>query len=35
LPQAEVIVMPDTGHLPMLERPEATAAHYLEFLAGL
>jgi len=35
LPQAEVIVMPDTGHLPMLERPAATAAHYLEFLAEL
>ena len=33
LPQAEVIVMPDTGHLPMLERPTETAAHYLEFLA--
>ncbi|RZV32346.1 MAG: alpha/beta hydrolase [Chromatiales bacterium] len=35
LPQAEVIVMPDTGHLPMLERPAETAALYLEFLAGL
>jgi pimeloyl-ACP methyl ester carboxylesterase len=33
LPQAEVIVMPDTGHLPMLERPAETAAHYLAFLA--
>ena len=33
LPQAIVIVMPDTGHLPMLERPAETAAHYLEFLA--
>lgn len=32
LPQASVIVMEDTGHLPMLERPEETAAHYLEFL---
>ena len=35
LPQAQVIVMPDTGHLPMLERPAATAAHYLKFLAAL
>ena len=35
LPQAEVIVMPDTGHVPMLERPTATAAHYLKFLAAL
>jgi pimeloyl-ACP methyl ester carboxylesterase len=35
LPQAKIIVMPDTGHLPMLERPTATAAHYLEFLAEL
>ena len=34
LPQAEVIVMQDTGHLPMLERPAATAAHVLEFLAA-
>ena len=33
LPQAQVIVMQDTGHLPMLERPAATAAHVLEFLA--
>ena len=35
LPQAEVIVMRDTGHLPMLERPTATAEHYLKFLAQL
>ena len=35
MPQAEVIVMKETGHLPMLERPAATADHYLEFLAGL
>jgi pimeloyl-ACP methyl ester carboxylesterase len=35
LPQAEVIVMPDTGHIPMIERPTETAAHYLAFLAGL
>lgn len=35
LPQAQAIVMQDTGHLPMLERPAETAAHYLEFLAAL
>ncbi len=35
LPQAEVVIMEDTGHLPMLERPAETAAHYLEFLEPL
>lgn len=35
LPQAKFIVMPDTGHIPMIERPTETAAYYLEFLAGL
>lgn len=35
LPQAKVVVMRDTGHIPMLERPQETAAHYLEFLGGL
>lgn len=32
LPQAEVVVMEDTGHVPMLERPSESAEHYLEFL---
>ncbi|RLA34636.1 MAG: alpha/beta hydrolase [Gammaproteobacteria bacterium] len=32
LPQAEVIVMKDTGHLPMIERPADTAEHYLKFM---
>jgi pimeloyl-ACP methyl ester carboxylesterase len=32
LPRAEVIIMEDTGHMPMLERPSDTAAHYLRFL---
>ena len=35
LPQAEVTIMKDTGHLPMLERPTETAAHYLSFLEEL
>jgi len=35
LPQAKVIVMTDTGHLPMLERPTETASNYREFLAEL
>ena len=35
LPQAQIVVMPDTGHIPMLERPTETAAYCLEFLAGL
>jgi len=33
LPQAEVVIMKDTGHIPMLERPAKTAALYLDFLA--
>ena len=32
LPDATVEVMPDTGHLPLLEDPETTAAAYLAFL---
>ncbi len=32
LPQARIVIMDDTGHIPMLERPEETAAHYLKFL---
>ena len=35
LPQAKVVIMEDTGHLPMLERPSETAAHYLEFLENI
>lgn len=33
LKQAEVVVMPDTGHAPMIERPDETARHYQAFLA--
>jgi len=32
LPRAEVVIMKDTGHLPLLERPAATATHYLGFV---
>lgn len=32
LPQAEVVIMKDTGHVPMLERPAETAALYLGFV---
>ena len=32
LPQAEVVIMKDTGHVPMLEKPEKSAQHYLGFI---
>ena len=32
LPQAEVVIMKDTGHVPMIERPAESAAHYLRFV---
>ncbi len=32
LPQAEVVIMKNTGHVPMLERPQETAGHYLGFV---
>lgn len=35
LPNAEVVVMKETGHLPMIERPADTAKHYLGFLRKL
>lgn len=35
MPQAEVVIMKDTGHIPMLERPAETAMHYLQFVGGL
>ena len=35
LPQAQVVIMKDTGHIPMLERPAETARHVLNFLATL
>jgi len=35
LPQAQIVVMKNTGHIPMLERPAETATHYLRFLGSL
>lgn len=35
LDRARVVVMPATGHLPMIERPEACAADFLAFADGL
>lgn len=35
LPQAEIVIMRDTGHIPMLERPAETAEHYRAFLDSL
>lgn len=32
LPQAEVVIMEDTGHIPMLERPAETAEYYRAFI---
>ena len=32
---AQVVIMQDTRHIPMLERPQETAAQYLEFLGSL
>lgn len=35
LPDAQVVIMEDCGHSPMIERPAETADHYREFLAQL
>jgi abhydrolase domain-containing protein 6 len=32
LPDSEIIIMKDCGHLPMLERPQETAQYYVRFL---
>jgi pimeloyl-ACP methyl ester carboxylesterase len=31
----QTVIMKDCGHVPMLERPQETADHYLNFLRGL
>ncbi len=35
IPKATVTIMPGIGHLPMIERPRASAEDYLDFRAGL
>jgi len=35
MPRSQVIIMPDTGHLPMFENPKKTAQDYLKFRASL
>ena len=35
IPQAEVITMPNIGHVPMIEAVKQTAADYKKFRAGL
>ena len=35
LPHASVTIMEQTGHLPMLERPAASAKCYHQFLSSL
>ena len=32
LRKPHVVILPDTGHAPMIERPELTAHHYRAFL---
>ena len=34
MPRTEVVIMKDTGHLPMLEYPADTATHYLGFIGS-
>jgi abhydrolase domain-containing protein 6 len=34
LPNCATVIMKDCGHLPMIERPQEAAEHYLEFLKG-
>ena len=35
MPRSQVVIMPGIGHLPMLERPQQSAADYLRFRASL
>ncbi|MDH5655424.1 MAG: alpha/beta hydrolase [Spirochaetia bacterium] len=34
-PNSQLVIMKDTGHLPMLEKPDETANHYFKFLESL
>jgi pimeloyl-ACP methyl ester carboxylesterase len=35
MPRSQVIIMPDVGHLPMMESPKQSAEDYLRFRASL
>jgi pimeloyl-ACP methyl ester carboxylesterase len=35
IPDSQIIIMPGTGHLPMIEQPEQAAGDYLKFRTGL
>ncbi len=35
MPRSQAIIMPDVGHLPMLEQPQQSAEDYLKFRASL
>jgi pimeloyl-ACP methyl ester carboxylesterase len=35
MPRSQVIIMPDVGHLPMMERPKQSAEDYLRFRTSL
>jgi abhydrolase domain-containing protein 6 len=35
LHQPRITILPDTGHAPMIERPELSAQHYRAFLQAL
>ena len=35
IPHSRKVIMNDVGHVPMVERPSETAAHFLEFLSDL
>jgi len=35
MPKSQVVILPDTGHVPMMERPEESAEAYLRFRKSL
>jgi len=35
MPKSQVVIVPDTGHVPMMERPEQSAEAYLRFRKSL